>query len=334
MLLNLRCHCFVTPMDQTFALSALALGVLAWTLPRAKRRLELSRAKHRSLAGHSRMAKRIAALIPGYAYDEERFFASDDAPAEVVAPAPQGFAQLCSAVRAPLRPERRDDGAAREGISDLQFTGSYRVPFQYSPYLRQHLKSGSFLRASSGVTVTDLDGNVFYDLTGSYGVNVFGYDFYKQLHRRRRGQGGRPRAGAGRLSTLAWLDNVQRLKAISGLDEVSFHMSGTEAVMQAVRLARYHTRRSHLVRFCGAYHGWWEDVQPGTRQPAAAARDLHAEGDGREIAARAAQPQRHRLRAGQPAAGAAPEQRRAGRLVAGGQQPARRASTAPPTPTG
>ena len=34
-------------------------------------------------------------------------------------------------------------------------------------------------------------------------------------------------------------------------------MSGTEAVMQAVRLARYHTRRSHLARFGGAYHGWW-----------------------------------------------------------------------------
>jgi glutamate-1-semialdehyde 2,1-aminomutase len=62
-------------------------------------------------------------------------------------------------------------------------------------------------------------------------------------------------------------DNVQRLRAISGLDEVSFHMSGTEAVMQAVRLARYHTRRSHLVRFCGAYHGWWEDVQPGPGNP-------------------------------------------------------------------
>ena len=44
-------------------------------------------------------------------------------------------------------------------------------------------------------------------------------------------------------------------------------MSGTEAVMQAVRLARYHTRRTHLVRFCGAYHGWWEDVQPGVGNP-------------------------------------------------------------------
>jgi len=48
---------------------------------------------------------------------------------------------------------------------------------------------------------------------------------------------------------------------------VSFHMSGTEAVMQAVRLARYHTKRSHLVRFSGSYHGWWEDVQPGPGNP-------------------------------------------------------------------
>ena len=62
-------------------------------------------------------------------------------------------------------------------------------------------------------------------------------------------------------------DNIARLGRLSSLDEVSFHMSGTEAVMQAVRLARYHTRRSHLVRFCGAYHGWWSDVQPGIGNP-------------------------------------------------------------------
>ena len=37
--------------------------------------------------------------------------------------------------------------------------------------------------------------------------------------------------------------------------------------MQAVRLARYHTGRKNLVRFCGAYHGWWEDVQPGPGNP-------------------------------------------------------------------
>ena len=166
-------------MDDTLALSALALGALAWTLPRAVRRLQLSCAKHRSLAGHSRLAKRIAAQIPGYAYDEARFFGSDGAPQEIQARRRDGFERLTA-----LFDERYPRSAAMtaeacEGIPDLQFTGSYRVPFQYSPYLRAHLKTGSFLRATSGVTVEDLDGNVFHDLTGSYGVNVFGVDFYK-----------------------------------------------------------------------------------------------------------------------------------------------------------
>jgi glutamate-1-semialdehyde 2,1-aminomutase len=37
-----------------------------------------------------------------------------------------------------------------------------------------------------------------------------------------------------------------------------------------VRLARYHTGRDKVVRFCGAYHGWWGDVQPGVGNPIAA----------------------------------------------------------------
>ena len=142
------------------------------------------------------------------------------------------------------------------------------MPFQYSRYVRKHLGVGAFLQSSSGVTVTDLDGNRFYDLTGSYGVNVFGYDFYKSC----MAEGSARAAALGPVLGAyhpAVAYNVQRLREISGLDEVSFHMSGTEAVMQAVRLARYHTRRSHLVRFCGAYHGWWEDVQPGIGNPVA-----------------------------------------------------------------
>src|SRR5215510_15092607 len=51
------------------------------------------------------------------------------------------------------------------------------------------------------------------------------------------------------------------------MDEGSFHISGTDAVMQAVRLAQYHTNRSHIVRFCGAYHGWWDGVQAGIGNP-------------------------------------------------------------------
>ncbi len=117
-----------------------------------------------------------------------------------------------------------------------------------------------------GRDVTDLDGNVFYDLAGSYGVNLFGVDFYRACLE----------AGAAKVAALGPVlgplhpvvtGNVARLKALSGLDEVSFHMSGTEAVMQAVRLARYHTGRRRIVRFCGAYHGWGARCSAGHRQP-------------------------------------------------------------------
>ena len=50
---------------------------------------------------------------------------------------------------------------------------------------------------------------------------------------------------------------------MSGQEEVSFHMSGTEAVMAAVRLVRFNTRKKLIVCFSGAYHGWWDGVQPG-----------------------------------------------------------------------
>ena len=129
------------------------------------------------------------------------------------------------------------------------------------------------MESSSGVTLTDVDGNRLYDLTGSYGVNVFGYDFYKECiaHGSERVRDLGPVLGAYH-PVVEY--NVRKLLEISGMDEISFHMSGTEAVMQAVRLARYHTRRSHLVRFCGAYHGWWGDVQPGVGNPLAA-RQTH-----------------------------------------------------------
>lgn len=252
---------------ETPSLTVLALAAAtALLLPRALQRLALSRAKHRSLAGHSRMAKRVAAWLPGYAYGESRFFNCDGAPAETEQRRRAGFARLSAELNGRHARSIALTAQARQHIADLQFTAAYRVPFQFSPYLRQHLAVGAFVQRADGVTLTDLDGERLYDLTGSYGVNVFGHDFYKTCMAE----------GMALVSELGPVlgsyhpvvaDNAQRLCALSGLDEVSFHMSGTEAVMQAVRLARYHSGKKHLVRFCGAYHGWWEDVQPGPGNP-------------------------------------------------------------------
>jgi glutamate-1-semialdehyde 2,1-aminomutase len=243
--------------------------ILLMLLRQAQHRLALSRAKHRSIAGHSRMARRIAGLIPHYEYDQAQFFSADDAPPEIAAQRRAGFFRLSALYGERFRHSAALTDEIQETVSDLQFTARYRVPFQFSRLVREHLRGGAFLQSSSGTTVTDLDGNRFLDLSGSYGVNLFGYDFYKECIER----------GSERVRDLGpvlgayhpvMVYNVQRLRQISGLDEVSMHMSGTEAVMQAVRLARYHTRRKYLVRFCGAYHGWWGDVQPGVGNPLAA----------------------------------------------------------------
>jgi glutamate-1-semialdehyde 2,1-aminomutase len=246
------------------AAGAAAAAVL---LTKLKSRVELSKAKHPSLAGHARITKRLVALIPFYEFGEAQFFSSDHPPAEVAARRRAGFVRLSNLFHERFVKTRVLTDEVRESISDLQFTSAYRVPFQYSRFVRNKLATGVFLQSSDGVTFTDLDGNRFYDLAGSYGVNVFGYDFYKACIERGseevRGLG--PVLGAYH-PVIAY--NVRRIKEISGQDEISFHMSGTEAVMQAVRLARYHTGRRYLVRFCGAYHGWWDDVQPGIGNPA------------------------------------------------------------------
>jgi glutamate-1-semialdehyde 2,1-aminomutase len=248
------------------SLSAAALAGAAAAFPKIQARVALSRAKHRSLTGHSKMSKLVARLVPHYEFDIGEFFAADGAPKEVATQRQDGFFRLAGLYATRYAKGRQMTVEAAGRISDLQFTETYRVPFQFSRLVREHLSTSAFVQSSSGVTVTDVDGNVSYDLTGSYGVNIFGNDFYKECIAE-----GEKRAHAlgpvlGPYHPVI-TDNVRRLCEISGLDEVSFHMSGTEAVMQAVRLARYHTRKTHLVRFAGAYHGWWGDVQPGVGNP-------------------------------------------------------------------
>ncbi|WP_428312094.1 aminotransferase class III-fold pyridoxal phosphate-dependent enzyme [Hydrocarboniphaga sp.] len=208
------------------------------------------------------MSRRVARLLRYFEYDAERYFSSDLAPADVAEQRRGGMERLRQQLveRAPLT--LAFGQSLESGISDVQFTSAHRVPFPYRERLPRELKIGSAVTQSKHTQVCDLDGNWRYDVSGSYGVNVFGYDFYKEC----LSEG---YAAAAELGPVlgpyhpAIRDNVIALKAISGLDEVSFHMSGTEAVMQAVRLARYHTGRTHLVRLCGAYHGWWDGVQPG-----------------------------------------------------------------------
>lgn len=264
-------------MTSTTGLYALATAASLYLIFKTLVRLQLSRAKHPSLRGHSNWSRRVARLVPYFSYDETEFHASDGAPRAVVQRRQQAIRELQTNAESQCAKTLAHCRSIQGSVSDVRFTSRYRVPFPYSAQLPDCFRLGSMAEETRGSQVRDMDGNWRYDLSGSYGVNVFGYDFYKQCMDEGIAKTKALGPVLGAYHPLI-AENVEIIRQVSGLDEVSFHMSGTEAVMQAVRLARYHTGKTHLVRFCGAYHGWWDGVQPGignTRK----ARDVYTLAD-------------------------------------------------------
>ena len=116
-------------------------------------RLLLSRAKHRSLQGHPRLALKIARWIPGYSYSEKAFFASDSAPPDIERNRRLGFERLGNFFRDRFPKTIALSRELETGIPDLAFVNAHRVPFQYQQYVQQHLKIGSIVEETDGPRV-------------------------------------------------------------------------------------------------------------------------------------------------------------------------------------
>jgi glutamate-1-semialdehyde 2,1-aminomutase len=213
-----------------------------------------------------KIARMTAPFLPKYSFSEEgSFYLADGAPVDVVAKRRAGMDYLTKTFeRLSSGKEAQELNAAiKEGLSDIRFTDTNRVPFPFQAVVRSRLSVSTVVKASEGPWLIDAAGNRALDVSGSYGVNVCGYDRYKAF----------AKAGVETCASLGpnvlgplhpvIAPVIASLRKISGLEEVSFHMSGTEAVMCAVRLARFNTRRPLIVVFSGAYHGWWDGVQPG-----------------------------------------------------------------------
>lgn len=208
------------------------------------------------------LSRLLSRLVRTRDYSEADFFEADGAPAHFIATRRAALNALQQTLRA--RGVKSSEWAerVRGGLSDLRFTDASRVPFPFAKRMREGFNVASVAVASQGSRLLDLDGNWNIDVSGSYGVNVAGYDRYKEWMERGWRRVHELGPVLGPLHPIV-ADNIAMLKTISGLDEVSFHASGTEAVMAATRLVRFNTRRKLIVCFAGAYHGWWDGVQPG-----------------------------------------------------------------------
>ena len=65
----------------------------------------------------------------------------------------------------------------KDSFSDLRFS-SNRVYIPFNRHVGQNLVPAAIVEKSDGVDVIDADGERMVDISGSYGVNVFGTDRY------------------------------------------------------------------------------------------------------------------------------------------------------------
>ena len=114
------------------------------------------------------------------------------------------------------------------------------------------------VKRASGMTVEDVDGNLFLDFMAGIAVastghshprvvqaiedqarkflHICGSDYYYE-------------------PMVALAEKLGRLAPGSGAKKVFFTNSGTETIEAAIKLARYHTKRQHIIAFHGAFHG-------------------------------------------------------------------------------
>jgi glutamate-1-semialdehyde 2,1-aminomutase len=84
-------------------------------------RLLLSRAKHRSLQGHPKLALKVARWLRAYSYDESSFFSSDSAPLEIQKQRREGFHRLAKLFRQRFPKTIAMTADLETAVSDLAF---------------------------------------------------------------------------------------------------------------------------------------------------------------------------------------------------------------------
>ncbi len=110
-----------------------------------------------------------------------------------------------------------------------------------------------FLRSASGAYVTDVDGNRYADLVGTWGPAIVGHAHPMVVNAVQKAAGDGLSFGACFEGDAALGELI--VDALPAMDMIRFVNSGTEATMSAVRLARAATGRAKVLKFLGCYHG-------------------------------------------------------------------------------
>lgn len=114
-----------------------------------------------------------------------------------------------------------------------------------------------YLQRGSGSRVWDVDGTEYVDFHGGFGVNVVGHAHPKIVEAIRRVADQGIHFAVTTETTVALAEAIcERFQ----LEQMRFVNSGTEATMDALRVARAATGRDRIVKMEGSYHGHHDSV--------------------------------------------------------------------------
>lgn len=137
--------------------------------------------------------------------------------------------------------------------SGVTHDGRFLKPFQV------------YVNRAQGVYKWDVDGNRLLDYVMGHGALLLGHSHPKVADAVAEQTTKGTHFGASSPLEVDWADKV--IELVPSAEEVRFTMSGTEATLLAMRLARAFTGRRKIIKFEGHFHGWHDYALIGDRPP-------------------------------------------------------------------
>lgn len=114
-----------------------------------------------------------------------------------------------------------------------------------------------FADQANGTRMTDIDGNTFIDFCMGFGVNLFGYN-HPMIHEMLREEIDRSIILGSMTRDAAEVSEL--IRKATGVERLAYCNSGTEAVMNLIRIARAVTEKSEVIIFKNSYHGTFDGI--------------------------------------------------------------------------
>ena len=147
--------------------------------------------------------------------------------------------------------------AATQGSKALFERAQRHLPYGVASTFQAGDPYPIYVARGQGARVWDVDGTEYIDFHGGFGCNVVGHAHPKIVEAIERAARTGTHFAATTEVTVAFAEELCRRFR---LEKVRFANSGTEATMDAIRIARAATGRDVVAKIEGSYHGHHDTV--------------------------------------------------------------------------